>query len=190
MSISQKSASKTCVFLLANGFEDIEFVAPWDILKRGGVDLLSVSIHDTLEVKSAHELTVKADVLWSDEWKVGDMLVLPGGGEGTQNLRAHAGVIEAVQKQLEADRLVAAICAAPTVLGDAGVIKDRQVTCYPSMATEVETMAAKVLGDAVVESDKVITGRGPGVAIDFGFALLTKLKGEEVAAEVRAQMVF
>lgn len=178
------------VFFLADGFEELEYVAPWDILRRAGIDVLTVSIHNRCEVVSARGMKILSDLKWSDAWEPAEILVLPGGGGGTANLRSHLGVLDAIRHQIERQALVAAICAAPLVLGDAGILTKTKVTCYPSVVEELKLKALEVCQDRVVESGLVITSRGAGTAADFGFALVTKLIGITQAQKIRAQMVF
>lgn len=118
---------------LANGFEEIEGLAPVDILRRGGVEIKTVSITGSEWVETSHGVTVKADLKFEDiaDFDDADMLLLPGGMPGSTNLKAHEGVCQALLKQHAAGKRIGAICAAPLVLGSLGLLKGRKATCYP-----------------------------------------------------------
>lgn len=173
---------------LAKGFEDIEAVTVVDVLRRGGVEVVTASMHETLDVKSAHGVTMRADVLFADVKDADyDAIVLPGGGEGTENLKASVSLIRRLQRQHEEHRLICAICAAPTVLVTAGVLDPGvHVTCYPSCQMELdrEWSPASVVADGLV-----ITGQAPGSALLFALVVLQTLKGEPVAKKVARGMV-
>ncbi len=173
---------------LANGFEDIEAVSIIDVLRRGGVDVVTAAIGDSIEVRSAHGISMKSDALFSkvseDEY---DAIILPGGGEGTENLRACKPLIERLRRQKEEDRLLCAICAAPTVLVDAGVADEGlHMTCYPSMMMELDRPYTNV---PVVSDGNLVTGQAPGSALLFALVVLQTLAGESVARKVARGMV-
>lgn len=173
---------------LAEGFEEIEAIGVIDMLRRGGVEVVTASVHDRLEVEAAHGVTVKADALFSavegDEY---DAIVLPGGGKGTENLRDSEPVLARLRRQKEEGRLLCAICAAPLVLVAAGVLEEGQhVTCYPSCQLELDR---PWVPEPVVEHDNVITSQGPGTTFLFGCVILKTLLGERVARRVAIGMV-
>lgn len=118
---------------LANGFEEIEGLAPVDILRRGGVEIKTVSITGSEWVETSHGVTLKADLKFEDiaDFEDADMLLLPGGMPGSTNLKAHEGVCQALLKQHATGKRIGAICAAPLVLGSLGLLKGRKATCYP-----------------------------------------------------------
>lgn len=174
---------------LANGFEDIEAVAIIDVLRRGGVEVVSASIHNSLEVKSSHGISMKAERLFSevgeDEY---DAIVLPGGGEGTDNLKNSDALIRRIVRQREEGGLLCAICAAPTVFQEAGVLDpSHHVTCYPTCQMQLN---CNWVNEPVVDHDGIITGRAPGSAIVFALVVLQSLAGEVVAKKVARGMVF
>lgn len=179
------------LILLADGFEELEFVAPFDILARGGLDVVTASIHETTSVESARHLQVNADTLLSDV-HVADyaMLVLPGGGVGTQNLRRSEAVLQMVRQFYAQSKWIGAICAAPTVLVAAGVLLQHKATSFPATEAEVTPYCKGYLTDKVVIDGKVVTSRAAGTAAEFGFALLAQIAGEAKAMEIRKQMVF
>ena len=144
---------KVYVFL-AEGFEEMEAVAPIDLLRRAGVDAKLVSVTGNRAVTGAHGVTYLADLLFEEIEEDADMLVLPGGLPGTTNLQAHEGLTKLLLKQHEAHKWVAAICAAPMVLGALGIVKDRHATIYPG--TEDKLIGAAPLTDEVVVDGNVI----------------------------------
>jgi len=174
--------------VLAEGFEDIEAVSVVDVLRRGGIEVVTASIHDTVDVMSAHGVLMRADALLADvEHENFDALVLPGGARGTDNLKNSPAVLDRVVRQRESGRLLCAICAAPMVLVEAGVLYDGQhVTCYPTCSVDLDRPCANV---PVVEDDGVITGQAPGSAMLFALVVLKALAGEKVAQKVARGLV-
>lgn len=172
---------------LANGFEEIEAVSIIDVLRRGGVEVVTASIGEETGVRSAHGILMEADALFSDVMENEyDAIILPGGGEGTENLMACEPLHERLRKQKEGGGLVCAICAAPTVLDAAGVIEEEDVTCYPSCAPQ---MGHRVSPVPVVADGQVVTGQGPGSATLFALVVLSMLEGERVSNGVANGML-
>jgi protein deglycase len=173
---------------LADGFEDIEAVTVIDVLRRGGVEVVTASITDRCEVLSAHGIQMKADALFSDVSEESyEAILLPGGGEGTENLRNSAAVIARLKAQKEEGGLLCAICAAPTVLTDAGVVDEGlHVTCYPTCVMGLDRRSANV---PVVADEDVITGQAPGSAMLFALVVLQALTSPAVAHKVAMGLV-
>ena len=173
---------------LAKGFEDLEFVTIVDVLRRGGVEVVTASLADTLDVPGAHGVTMRADATLADVADDAfDAIVLPGGGEGTENLKNSDLLIRRLQRQRDDGGLICAICAAPTVLVEAGVLADGQhVTCYPTMQLELDRPWSPA---PVVADGNVITGQAPGSALLFALVVLQTLAGEKVARGVARGMV-
>ena len=172
---------------LATGFEECEFVAPLDILRRGGVKALSVSITDEYEVEGANGLVVKADLLLRDlQCDDAAMLVLPGGMPGAANLRACDELREIIMAAYERQVKIAAICAAPMVFGALGLLEGKRAACYPGF--EGELGGAEYTNAPCVTDGLITTGRSPGYAYDFGYSLLALLMGQETAQQVRSGM--
>ena len=173
---------------LANGFEDVEAIAVVDVLRRGGVEVVTASIHDKRIVRSAHGIRMEADALFDDvKDESYDAIVLPGGGEGTENLKCSESVAERLRRQRDEGRLLCAICAAPTVLEHAGVLgEETEVTCYPTCRDGLNRPWASV---PVVHDGTVITGQAPGTATLFALVVLKTLAGERVARKVAQGMV-
>ncbi len=178
---------KVFVFL-ANGFEETEAVATIDILRRGDLNVNTVSISSDKLVTGAHDIPVMADITFEDaDFSNGSMLVLPGGMPGASNLNAHEGLKNLLLFYFEAGKNVAAICAAPLVLGGLGILSGKKATCYPSF--EPQLTGAEVTTNPVEKAGTVITGRGPGYVIEFALALVEELQGKAKAEEVRSGLL-
>ena len=173
---------KVYVFL-ADGFEEIEGLTAVDLLRRAGVETVTVSVMKDLLIRGAHGIKVYADVMFEDICDTeADMLVLPGGMPGTTNLGAHTGLCELLCRYAAQGRWVCAICAAPSVLGENGLLKGKRATCYPGFEGKLE--GADYTAGRVETDGNVITGKGPGTAIDFALALITALQGESAAKAI------
>lgn len=168
---------------LANGFEEIEALATVDILRRAGVEVVTVGVGSAMPV-GAHGIAVCADVA-EDELNFEDIdgVVLPGGMPGTTNLESSAVVQEAVAYAVERGLLVSAICAAPSILGHGGYLLGKKATCYPGFESELTD--AMVCNDDVVVDGNIITASGAGVAVDFALELVRYLVSAEVAEAIR-----
>jgi 4-methyl-5(b-hydroxyethyl)-thiazole monophosphate biosynthesis len=178
------------VFLfLAEGFEETEAVATIDVLRRGGLNVTTVSISDDYTVTGAHRIPVVADELFSKtDFSAGQLLVLPGGMPGASNLDAHEELKALLRQYIAEGKKVAAICAAPLVLGGLGLLQGKKATAYPGY--EHTLTGATVTQDKVVKDGNIITGRGPGFALDFGLAIVEELKGKNKALEVASGLLF
>ena len=172
---------------LADGFEDIEALAPIDILRRANVDVKTVGVTGK-EVTSSHGVTVKADISVSDIKLDSDLelIVLPGGMPGTLNLEASVGVQKAIDFCAANDKYIAAICAAPSILGHKGLLKGKKATCFPGF--EKDLVGADACSDLVVIDGKFITGKGPGACIEFGLKLAEILVSADAALNIKAGM--
>ncbi len=173
----------------AKGFEEIEALTVVDICRRAGIEITMVSVEEELVAEGSHGIRVATDVLLADvDFDEFSMLVLPGGMPGTRNLEA----CEELMKQLDAfytqGKYVAAICAAPSVLGHRGMLKGRRACCYPGF--EEELTGAEVVYDSVAVSDHVITSRGMGCAIDFGLAIVSVFCGKEKADQLSRSIIY
>lgn len=177
--------SKVAV-LLADGFEEIEAITIIDVLRRAEVDIDVVGVGGC-EVTGAHRLSVRADLELGQQRGLYEMVILPGGLPGAHNLRDHAGVQALIEQHHKAGKWLAAICAAPIVLGKAGVLQGKKATCYPGF--EAELVGAKHVLERVVQDGQVITSRGPGTAIEFALHLVEILRAKQVAEEVRKGML-
>ena len=178
----------TALVALAEGFEEIEFVAVVDILRRGGVDVAVASVAGPLEVAGAHGISMRADcALAKLDGMDFDAIILPGGSKGTDNLLASEAIKERLVRQQQRDGLICAICAAPKVLIAAGILEpDVHITCHPSCASEIDRPYAEA---PVVEDGRIITGRAAGSAVLFALVVLKNLAGEEIVRRVAAGLV-
>ena len=173
--------------MLGTGFEEIEALAPVDLLRRAGVTVLTVGI-DGKTVVGGHGIGVETDITLDQmDLTELDMMVLPGGLGGVASIRASEQTLDAVRFAWENDCFVAAICAGPTVLADLGITDGKQATCYPGQVGNMGD--AVVLEQAVVRDGKLITGASAGCAVEFGLALVEALKGQETAETIRKQIV-
>lgn len=179
---------KQAFVFLATGFEETEAVGTIDVLRRGGIQAVSVSITGEKSVAGAHGIPVTADLLFDEaDFSKADALVLPGGMPGSNNLNAYDPLKERLLDQFRNGKIVAAICAAPLVLGGLGLLKGKKATCYPGF--EPKLIGADVTGKATETDGNVITGKGPGFVYNFGLALVGALKGKSVAEEVAAGLL-
>ena len=178
---------KKVYMFLANGFEDVEALIPLDVLRRGGVDVKTVSITGSLVAESAHGVKIEADLMFEDaDVTDADLLMLPGGMPGASNLNEHEGVKEALKEQAIEGKLVSVICAAPLVLGGLGLLAGKRATCYPGFE---ETLAgAEYTHDLCTVDGNIITGEGPAAAFPYAYTLLAMLTDEETAREVAEGM--
>lgn len=175
----------TVLVILAEGFEELEATAPIDVLRRAGAEVVVASLVDGIHVTGRGRMTVHADTtLTAVESRDFDCVFLPG-GPGTKNLRADPRVRAQVQKQNAAGRWVAAICAAPTVLQDAGILAGHRYTAHFSVSTELPDLLAN---ERVVIDGNIMTSRGAGTALEFGLLLVEKLFSAEKSREVAASI--
>ena len=181
--------AKVYVFL-ADGFEDVEALIPVDVLRRGGVEVTTVSISDFPLVQSAHGVNIEADIMFEQgDFSDADLLLLPGGMPGASNLFAHKGVCKAVVDQFAASKKVAAICAAPAVvLGQLGLLEGRRATCYPGFEKQLE--GASYTADLVTVDGNITTAEGPAAAFPFAYELLTQLKDQKTSDQIAEGMRF
>lgn len=164
---------------LDSGFEEIEAVTTIDLLRRAGVKLTTISMTGQLPVEGSHSITVLADALFEEvDFSDAEMLCLPGGGI---MLGDHDNLCQLLLKHNAENKLIAAICAAPSVLGKLGILEGKQATCYPGFE---DYLGESYVGGLVVESKNIITAKGPGLTSDFAFCIIEKLCGQEVADEV------
>ena len=174
--------------LLGTGFEETEALTPIDLLRRAGIEVLSVGVNGKT-VFGGHNIGIEADITL-DELDLTNlqMLVIPGGLGGVASIRASKASMDAIAFAAENGKFVAAICAGPTILADLKITDGKNVTCYPGC--EGQMGQANVLaGKASVRDGNVITGTSAGCAIPFGLALIEALKGPETAKAIAEQFV-
>ncbi len=179
---------KVYVFL-ADGFEEVEAVTPIDMLRRAGAEVVTVSVTDKKEVTGAHGITVLSDALIDKtDCADADMIVLPGGYPGYQNLADCKKLIDIIDFMYKNERYIGAICGAPAaVLGKNGYLKDRRATCYPSM--EDELCARRLHTGAVCVDGNIITSRSAGTALSFALVLTQTLLGDAAANKLKKSIV-
>jgi len=182
--------AKVYVFL-ADGFEDVEALIPVDVLRRGGVEVITVNTTDTALVESAHGVRMEADQLFGQsDYSDADLLLLPGGMPGASNLAAHEDLCEALRQQASAGKKVAAICAAPAVvLAPLGVLDGKKATCYPGFEQALEGRATYT-GQLVTVDGQVTTAEGPAAAFPFAYELLAQLTDAATAGQIAEGMRF
>lgn len=174
---------------LAEGLEEVECLATADVLIRAGIKVKLVSITGKREVKGSHGFCIKTDALLEDvDMMKADVLFLPGGMPGTKNLASCGPLCDGLVKAHEAGRRLAAICAAPSVLGGLGILNGKKATCYPGY--EDALAGAKNTGAGVVTDGNVTTARGLGYALDLGLELVSLLMDEKTARDVKASIQY
>ncbi len=179
---------KTIYLFLAEGFEEVEALTPVDVLRRAGLPVKTVSVTGELVVTGTHGVPVIADLLFDElDENDAEMLILPGGMPGAVNLDNHESLDKLLKAFAEAGKPLAAICAAPLVLGKRGLLNGKKVTCYPGFE---EYLEGAVYTAALVEKDaNFITGKGPGAAMDFAFAILEQFSGIAKVNELKQSMM-
>ena len=181
--------SKKVYIFLADGFEDIEGLTVVDLLRRAEIEIHTVSIKNTKEVQTAHGICLLTDEVFGEvDFSDADMLVLPGGMPGTTNLNDHAGVRRVVKDFYEEGKYVAAICAAPTVLANLGILKGKRITCFPTVENQIQ--GAVITRMPATVDGNIITGRGAGTAIDFALKLIDALSGPDKAREIAEAILY
>ena len=178
---------KTALVLFADGSEELEAVTVINILRRGGVSVTVAGLHSGA-LRGSRGMVLQPDTTLDEALKHDyDMVVLPGGQPGANNLKADARVIKLVQQMAASARYVSAICAAPAVLATAGLLDGKRATSFPGSLDAFPKVSRQP--QAVVEDGKLITSRGPGTAMDFALTLLERLAGKSTRDEVEAGLV-
>ncbi len=172
---------------LAEGFEEVEALAPVDLLRRSGIDVKTVGINSNI-IRGSHAIPVitDLDINEIEPDKSIEMIVLPGGMPGTLNLEANKKVLSFIDYCCENDIYISAICAAPSILGHKGILKGKKATCFPGFEKELD--GATVLPDLVVNDGKITTAKGAGAAVKFGLKLVSLLAGKEKALSLEASL--
>ena len=173
---------------LAEGFEEIEALTVVDVLRRAEIEIETVSVTGNKEVKGAHHIKVRTDMLFEEaEYDKCDMMVLPGGMPGTVNLERHKELCEHIKEFNDKGKWIAAICAAPKILGNLGMLSEKPATCYPGF--EGELKGAIIKDEPVVQAGRIITSKGPGTAIAFSLKLVEVLKERKIAEKISEEMM-
>lgn len=168
--------------LCVDGLEEVECFAPVDFLRRAGIEVTTIAMSGKRQIMGAHQIHFTTDKVYEDvDFSQMDAIMLPG-GPGTPALEKDERVIELIREMHKSGKLVAAICAAPGVLAVAGILKEKKATAYPGC--EREGLAAEWTGALTQTDGNVITGRGPGAAMDFALEIIRYLEGEQMAKEI------
>lgn len=171
--------------LLAEGFEEIEALTTVDILRRANLEVEMVGVTgDT--ITGSHNISIKSDVALEDISNIYDAIVLPGGMPGTKKLKKSSLVCQLIQNAVKQRKIVAAICAAPSILGEMQLLKNKCAVCYPGF--ESTLIESKVKNQLVVQDDIFITGKGPGATIPFALKIVENLTSKQVANSIYASM--
>ena len=179
---------KVLVFLV-NGFEEIEAMAPIDLLRRAGIIVDTVSINEDNQVTSSRKIRVLTDKTIDEiNFENYEMIVLPG-GPGTENYMKSEKLLEKL-KGFSINRKLGAICAAPTILSALGILNGKQAICFPACEPDLIKDGAIIVNQDVVKDNNIITSRGAGTAIDFSLALIEELLGKNKSHEIRKEILY
>lgn len=179
----------TIYAFLATGFEDVEALGVIDVCRRAGINVTTVSIMEEQIVESAHGVKIVADSMFSDcDFSDADLLFLPGGMPGAANLDSHKELRNAILTHYHDGKPLAAICAAPMVYGNLGLLKGKNATCYPGFEKFLE--GANYTANLVEVDGQFLTGKGPAAALALGYAIVERLVGKTTADELRHGMIY
>ena len=178
---------KKAIVFLTDGFEEAEALVTVDVLRRGGVDVITTSLTGSATVTGSHDITVTADALFDDAAIAYDAIILPG-GPGTVNYYSHPRLPAYVKAAADNGALVAAICAAPGFIGSLGLLNGRRATCFPGF--EDKLLGATVTGTPSETDGNIITGKSAGCVFDFALTVLAYLNGDEASDKVKASMYY
>ena len=180
--------AEACIFF-ADGLEEIEGLTVVDLFRRANISIVIVSINGTYKIEGSHHISIKADQLFESlDFENTKMFILPGGMPGTTNLSRFQPLCRLLTKSASQGKYVAAICAAPSVLGGLGLLKGKAATCYPGF--EDKLIGACCQKDNVVTDGNVITSRGMGTAIEFGGKLIEILRDKETADKILSSIMY
>ena len=179
---------KTIFVFLAEGFEEIEALTPVDVLRRAGLSVETVSVMEEKVVAGAHGVPVVADKMFAEiNPEDAEMILLPGGLPGATNLDAHEGLSQMILGLAKEEKPLAAICAAPLVFGNRGLLQGKKATCYPGFETYLQ--GAEYTAALVEKDGNFITAKGPGAALEFAFAIVEKYCGGQMVHELKHGMM-
>ncbi len=179
---------KKVALFLAEGFEEIEALTPVDVLRRAHIEVTTISITNTIHVTGAHKIKVTADTIFDKaDYNLFDAIILPGGMPGTKHLNAHQKLKTLLLQFSKDNKLIGAICAAPLILGELGILKNRKAICYPGF--ENHLAGAKLSDQAIVRDKNIVTANGAGAAILFSLCLIEELLGKDKAKLVADKML-
>lgn len=174
-------------FFLAEGFEEIEALCPIDLLRRAGLAVTTVGVGGK-EICGSHGIKVAADIIDTEyNDKAPELIFLPGGMPGTLNLKASDTVMRAIKDAVACDAYIAAICAAPMILGEVGLLCGKEAICYPGFEDELK--GAKISDKRIVRDGKILTAKGMGAALDFGLMIVELFCGKQKADDLRHAVI-
>jgi len=178
--------------LLAEGFEEIEAIVPIDLLRRADIEVSTVSLTDDLQVRGGHGIVVQADIrLGLVDFAAMDMLVMPGGGGGVGAIAKTPEAMDLLKRAHDEGKLIAAICAAPSLLAKLGVLENRKVVCHPFVSEEIIAAGANLQPELSVVRDKnLITAKAAGASIEFALELVTILKDKETSDRLLEEIFY
>ncbi len=179
---------KKVYLFLADGFEEIEALTVVDVLRRGKIEIEMVSVTKNKTVIGSHNISVQADCLFEDIAEENIAMAILPGGAGTAHLKKHEALKKLIVTLNEKNVYIAAICAAPSVLGELGLLKDRTAVCYPGF--EEQLLGAKIGANNVEIDDNFITSKGPATSMEFALALVGILTSSEKASQVQSGLLF
>ena len=172
----------------AEGFEEIEALTIVDVLRRAEIPTDMVSVTGHRQVTGAHGIKIVTDVVFEDvNYDEAAIVILPGGLPGAKNLQDHAGLSKLLEQKAQAEEPIAAICAAPMVLGSLGILEGKDAVCYPGFEDQLK--GANVKSSLSLKSGNIITGRGPGASLNFALEIVKELKGEDSANALANGMI-
>ena len=173
---------------LAEGFEEIEAITIIDVLRRAGLIVVIVSVTGNKIVKGSHHIEINTDCLFEEvDYTTGKMIILPGGMPGSKNLNEHIGLKLKINEFFKSGKLLGAICAAPIVFGNLGILMGKRAVCYPGY--EDQLLGAKVGSSPLMVDNNIITGRGVGAALQFSLEIVAILLGEEHSLQLKKAML-
>ncbi|WP_289054935.1 DJ-1 family glyoxalase III [Carboxylicivirga marina] len=179
---------KRVIIFLADGFEEVEALTPVDVLRRANVEVTTVSITENKQVCGSHNISVLADQTFnSTDFSNIDALILPGGMPGTHNLNAHAELKKVILDFANKGKLIGAICAAPLILGELDLLKNKNAVCYPGF--EAHLKGANISSAKTIQDGNVITANAIGASMQFSINLVNELCGSKVANELAKKML-
>ena len=179
---------KKAYVFFAEGLEEIEAVTITDVLRRAEIPTVTVSIADSREVTGAHAIKLYTDSMFGDtDYSDAEILILPGGMPGTRNLNEHMGLKELLLKFSRSKQKLAALCAAPLVLGGLKILDGHDAVCFPGY--EKQLLGAVIKYEPALRSGNIITGRGPGAAIDFALTIVAEIRGKDIADQLARNML-
>ena len=174
---------------LAEGFEELEAITVIDLLRRAGFEVITAGLDDQPVTASRKTVVIPDTTIETVMNEQFDLIVLPGGLPGADNLRDNPSVQSLVQRQHQQGKTVAAICAAPKALASAGVLQDKTITCYPGALDQVDNTGFTISNNRVEIDGNIVTSRGPGTAMDFALTLIEQLADSQLRDQIAAQMV-